>query len=79
MRFFNLPIPFKELGIPESEVFVDTTGGTVPMSIGAFQAAEERNLSSIYVIGKDKGKIKDWKKRQDGIPVYISDHSSNNV
>lgn len=32
---------YNNKGISLSKIFVDTTGGTVPMSIGAFQAAEE--------------------------------------
>lgn len=57
-----------------SRVFVDTTGGKVPMSIGAFQAAEEEGVSSIYVVGKGrKGHITDPGRLEEGEPIFISD------
>ncbi|MDW7998587.1 MAG: hypothetical protein RMI30_03945, partial [Thermodesulfovibrio sp.] len=56
----------------ESNIFVDTTGGKVPMSIGAFQAAEEMSVSSIYIIGKDHGKITDPMIKEHGEPIFIS-------
>lgn len=67
---------FLELGVPRDEIFVDTTGGKVPMSIGAFQAAEEVGVSSVYVVGNVKGIIKDPKKRVQGSPVFISNRLS---
>ena len=60
-------------GISSAGIFVDATGGKVPMSIGAFQAAEEQGVSSIYVIGTVENKIKDPKKREHGRPVFLSD------
>ena len=64
---------FLSEGLSSSEIFVDTTGGKVPMSIGAFQAAEEQGVSSIYVIGTVENKIKDPRKREHGRPVFLSD------
>ncbi|RMG25597.1 MAG: hypothetical protein D6732_22195 [Methanobacteriota archaeon] len=62
-------------GIDASQIFVDTTGGTVPMSIGCFQAAEEAGVSSIYVMGTQKGVIKLPQKQEHGEPIFLSDHS----
>lgn len=62
------------LGLQPANIFVDTTGGKVPMSIGAFQAAEEEGVSSIYVVGKgEKGFITDPAMRQQGMPIFISE------
>jgi hypothetical protein len=62
------------LGLKHENIFVDTTGGKVPMSIGAFQAAEEEGVSTIYVVGKDdKGLITDPTIRQQGMPIFISE------
>ncbi|OPX35833.1 hypothetical protein B1H10_00350 [candidate division KSB1 bacterium 4484_188] len=72
----NFLLRFLENEIPREEIFVDTTGGKVPMSIGAFQAAEEMGISSIYVVGTMKGIIRDPQKREHGRPVFISDHTS---
>lgn len=67
---------FIENGISRQKIFVDTTGGKVPMSIGCFQAAEEMRVSSIYVRGtRRQGKIGDAKRKADGDPVFMSDHS----
>ena len=63
---------FLQLGIPRDEIFVDSTGGKVPMSIGAFQAAEELNVSTIYVVGKDNGRITKPDRREHGDARYIS-------
>jgi hypothetical protein len=61
-------------GIQPENIFVDTTGGKVPMSIGAFQAAEEECVSSIYVVGKgERGQINDPTRRQEGLPIFISE------
>ena len=63
-------------GVPLREIFVDTTGGKVPMSIGAFQAAEEMNVSSIYISGNlPNGHIEDPRLREQGKPIFISDHT----
>ncbi|MFQ5652960.1 MAG: hypothetical protein ACE5IY_23780 [bacterium] len=67
---------YLEQGIGKDVIFVDTTGGKVPMSIGAFQAAEELGISSFYVVGTEKGKIKP-QKRESGFPVFISDRLRN--
>jgi len=62
------------LDLKHENIFVDTTGGKVPMSIGAFQAAEEENVSSIYIVGKgEKGFITDPSIRQQGMPIFISE------
>ncbi len=71
---------FKRLGIHRHRIFVDTTGGTVPMSIGAFQAAEECAVSSIYVVGKGekggrKGLILEPSDAHEGVPQFMSDHT----
>lgn len=42
---------FRALGVTRERTFVDTTGGNVPMSLGAFQAAKEAGVSSLYVRG----------------------------
>ncbi len=65
-----------EKDLDRAKIIVDTTGGKVPMSIGAFQAAEELNISSIYVIGRGKnGWIEKPKNREDGVPKFMSDHT----
>lgn len=72
---------FEQQGIPRSGILVDTTGGKVPMSIGAFQAAEENQVSSIYLIGtvlssRTGDRIVEDPARQDhGRPIFLSDHS----
>lgn len=63
---------FKLNGIEEENIFVDTTGGKVPMSIGAFQAAEEMGVSSIYIVGRANGLIKDPQIREQGYPIFLS-------
>jgi hypothetical protein len=67
---------FLNRGTRLREIFVDTTGGKVPMSIGAFQAAEEMGVSSIYVVGTANGLIRNPQDRNDGQPVFMSDHST---
>ena len=64
-------------GIESSDIFVDTTGGKVPMSIGMFQAAEQVGVSSIYIIGTDNGLILKPDIKEHGKPVFISDHSTD--
>ncbi len=59
-------------GIRPENIFVDTTGGTVPMSIGIFQAAEEMGISSIYICGQ----VKEPQERGQGIAIFLSDHST---
>lgn len=72
-------------GIPRSRILVDTTGGKVPMSIGAFQAAEERQVASIYLRGKQPetnkaGFVDYWVKdphaAEDGEVLYVSNPAS---
>jgi hypothetical protein len=64
--------------IPKDKMFIDTTGGKVPMSIGVFQAAEEEGISSVYVIGtvwnpRSGFIIEDPKNLQHGKPIFLSD------
>jgi hypothetical protein len=71
---------FKET-FPADRIFVDTTGGKVPMSIGAFQAAEEENVSSIYIVGtvwdsRSGLIVRDPKERSHGRPIFISDKTA---
>ncbi|MBW1616294.1 MAG: hypothetical protein JRJ49_07140 [Deltaproteobacteria bacterium] len=67
-------------GLDLSEIFVDTTGGKVPMSIGMFQAAEQAGASSIYVVGtQEQGIIKDPAIREHGQPIFISEHNEENA
>ena len=62
------------LGLNSKNIFVDTTGGRVPMSIGAFQAAEEAGVSSIYIVGRgERGLIIDPTVREQGRPIFISE------
>ena len=65
---------FLDEGIQPENIFVDTTGGTVPISIGAFQAAEEMGVSSIYVIGW----ITDPKDPEQADVIFISRHTPSN-
>ena len=67
---------YLERDISREEIIVDTTGGKVPMSIGIFQAAEEMGISSIYIVGAQKGLIKDPLKRNHGHPIFISNNLS---
>ncbi|MCB0275206.1 MAG: hypothetical protein KDI06_10355 [Calditrichaeota bacterium] len=60
-------------GISPNHIFVDTTGGTAPMSLGAFQAAEAMGVSSIYVIGNIPVNKIDANKRESGKPIFLSD------
>jgi len=62
-------------GIPKNNICVDITAGKVPTSVGAFQMAEEYDVSSIYIVGTKNGHIKDGENRQDGHPVFISNHT----
>jgi hypothetical protein len=39
-------------GVERSDLAIDVTGGTVPMSIGAYRAAEEVGISTQYVSSK---------------------------
>jgi len=65
---------FLAAGIPAGNIFVDTTGGKVPMSIGAFQAAEEANISSTYIVAS-KGKIENPRSPEEGSAIFMSDHT----
>ncbi len=67
---------YRGLGIEREEILVDTTGGTAPMSIGAFQAAEERAVSTVYATGsvKNEGKIKNPKDPEAGTIRFMSNH-----
>ncbi|MBI5142692.1 MAG: hypothetical protein HZA20_10980 [Nitrospirae bacterium] len=61
-------------GLSLDTIYADTTGGTVPMSLGVFQAAEESGISSIYVIGKHEGgRILKPEVSDEGKPILISD------
>lgn len=64
---------FQWLSISPGKIFVDTTAGKVPTSIGAFQAAEEVGVASIYLVGTIDGKIVDPTNREHGQPKYLSD------
>lgn len=69
-----------ELRIPQERIFVDTTGGTKPMSLGAFQAAEESHVSSIYVLGRGEGaRIHEPTDRDQGDPRFMSDWTEPNT
>ncbi len=59
---------FLKMGIEKENIFVDSTGGTVPMSIGCFRAAENMSVSTIYL----KGDIKNPKNRNQGDLKFIS-------
>lgn len=74
-RYINY---YLEKGIPRDEIFIDTTGGTVPMSIGCFQAAEENNISTFYIIGKDKEGKCNTDDINSGYTIFMSDHSHDN-
>lgn len=65
---------FLAAGIPAGNIFVDTTGGKVPMSIGAFQAAEEAGISSTYIVAS-KGKIENPRSPEEGSAIFMSDHT----
>lgn len=61
-----------KLDIDKRNIFVDTTGGKVPMSIGAFQAAEESGVSSLYIIGTNQDIISDPTVKEQGKPIFLS-------
>ncbi len=66
----------KNLGLRSEEIFVDTTGGTVPMSIGCFMAAEKEGISSIYVVGtRADGKIENPSRREHGKPIFLKEYT----
>lgn len=58
-------------GISRHKIFVDTTGGLVPMSIGLFQGAEEEGVSTIYI----NGLIKNPQDVNQGDPIFMSDRT----
>jgi len=68
-------VEFLRRNVARGKIFVDTTGGMVPMSIGLFQGAEEEGVSSIYVNGSNKGRIVDPGKESDGDPIFMSDRT----
>lgn len=80
-RFISV---FERQGISKSRIFVDTTGGTAPMSIGAFMAAEEAGVSSIYVLGTQPKEdnpapihIVDPLDPSHGLPRFLSDRNGS--
>ena len=70
-------------GFQRQKIFVDTTGGTAPMSLGAFQAAEEMHVSSIYIMGLmtdaegRMGRILDPEDPTQAEPRFMSDHTDD--
>ncbi len=71
---------FLDRGFRREGIFVDTTGATAPMSLGAFQAAEELQISSIYVRGLSseagrKGRIVDPQDLPQAVVQFVSDHT----
>jgi hypothetical protein len=69
---------------PAERVCVDVTGGTVLMSIAAFQAAEELGVTSLYLLGTHipaQGKALIRKdhvhERSEGKVIMLSDHRRN--
>ncbi len=72
---------FLQRGFQRERIFVDTTGGTTPMSMGLFQAAEKMRVSSIYVVGRmsdgeRKGMILDPEDPNQAEPRFMSDHTA---
>ena len=65
-------------GCSKDNIFVDTTGGTVPMSIGAFMAAEEVGVSTVYVVAtKPNGKIEEPMDQYQGRAIYLVKHEQH--
>lgn len=70
-----------ERGFDRQRIFVDTTGGTAPMSLGVFQAAEQMRVSSIYIMGRMSdaegklGRILDPEDPAQAEPRFMSDHT----
>jgi hypothetical protein len=66
-------------GVPRTKIFVDTTAGLVPMSIGAFQGAEEEGVSTIYINGTHGPRclIEDPYDSTHGEPIFMSDRTSD--
>lgn len=69
-------------GFAPEKTIVDTTGGTKPMSIALFAAAEEAGVSSIYVLGTAPKEglpgsqyITDPEKLDHGDPRFLSDRT----
>lgn len=57
------------------QVCVGLTGGTVVMSIAAFQVAEELKVTSLYLMGAGgKPMIEKSHDRAEGLVVILSDH-----
>jgi len=63
---------FERRGLAKERILVDTTSGTVPMSLGCFQAAEEEDVASIYVLSRHGGRIEDPSDLDAGNPIYMS-------
>ncbi len=71
--------------LPRNKIYVDTTGGTGQMSIGAFLGAEEKKVSSICIHGNkevegvDENRllIIDPEVKEQGIIRFISDHTED--
>jgi hypothetical protein len=63
---------FVRNGVERRQLFVDTTGGKVPMSIGAFLAAEEMDVSSIYIVGIVNGRIENVLNKNEGRALFMS-------
>ncbi len=59
-------------GVPLGEIALDITGGTTPMSVGAFTVAEEQGLDTQYVRSQYEGN-RPIEKTQEGI--LVSRHS----
>jgi len=70
---------FLRRGITRDKIFVDTTGGMVPMSIGSFQGAEEDGVSTIYINGTVAPKmiIEDPRNSTHGDPIFMSDRTAD--
>jgi hypothetical protein len=67
-------------GVRRSRILVDATGGTVAMSLGCFQAAEQRRVTSTYLKGREEATVGGWKEMhiqnphlpEAGQPIYLS-------
>ncbi|MCC7430518.1 hypothetical protein IT568_06740 [bacterium] len=67
---------------PKDKIIVDLTSGTVPISVGLFQAAEEMQISTTYVIGKgtkeENGKTVTGRlissDKNSGNPIFINEY-----
>lgn len=64
-------VDFLRRDVSRGKIFVDTTGGMVPMSIGLFQGAEEEGVSTIYI----NGFITNPDDVGQGDPIFMSDRT----